>query len=358
VTFIHDFKSWHADLSALAPLLRSTPDAALRSGLCAALGSLEPESLTEEERESLEAVLGELYARAPDAGTHSAAGWALRRWNVTMPALPVSAAPPGRQWFVTPHGLTMLAVPTGKFRMGDASIFETPHEVTIRRRFCLSDREIGVELFLRFLADPDCPAGDKPQRWPGYSKIVSPTVDCPIQNVSWRDALLFCNWLSRREGRRPCYRQVGQKETDWECDFEADGYRLPTDAEWEYACRAGSTTRYPIGDEPDLVLTYGNLELTRCLPGGSRLPNPWGFFDLLGNVWEWCWDGRTTLTDKPAQDPGNSRDAHPERLGRGGAFGAGSFYCRSARRLFFAAGTRQDSQGFRVACTVPGPGER
>jgi formylglycine-generating enzyme required for sulfatase activity len=150
----------------------------------------------------------------------------------------------------------------------------------------------------------------------------------PAADVSWQEAVLFCNWLSAKEARRPCYRRLpppdgkpGQKG-QWHCDFAADGYRLPTEAEWEYLCRAGTTTDYSFGDDarllPRYAVTFGNSDGDPW-PGGSKLPNDWGLFDTHGNLSEWCWDwyGETWPQDNTdPQGPGEGR----ERVQRGGNF--------------------------------------
>jgi hypothetical protein len=222
--------------------------------------------------------------------------------------------------------------------------------------FYLSDREISVGLFRRFMDDADIKAADKPANWKGPVQVRSPTDDCPVQHVKFRDTLLFCNWLSLKEGRRPCYRRISADQEVWECDFEANGYRLPREAEWEYAYRAGSTTMFPIGPEPDLLVEYGNIDLMKNLPGGSRLPNGWGFFDMSGNVWEDCWDASS---EHPALVPrattGPLKSGAPRAV-RGGAFGGGSYYARSGFR--YTTPPEDDagedgSRGFRVACSIP-----
>ncbi|MEO6811495.1 MAG: SUMF1/EgtB/PvdO family nonheme iron enzyme, partial [Isosphaeraceae bacterium] len=181
----------------------------------------------------------------------------------------------------------------------------------------------------------------------------SPTGDCPANNVSWVDQILFCNWLSRREGRQPCYEHTGPGPAAWRCDFDADGYRLPTAAEWEYACRAGTTTRYPFGDQPDLLTSYGEVERLQTLPCGSRLPNAWGLFDMIGNVWESCWDGTeeqglTFRLDPIGHAPNSLYDM------RGGGRGAGGIHTLSGYRILKSAGFRDSDNGFRVVCGIPG----
>lgn len=109
----------------------------------------------------------------------------------------------------------------------------------------------------------------------------------PVVNVSWPEAVRFCNAASRRDGLRPAYALTsGDEDVVW--DVAADGYRLPTEAEWEYACRAGtSRPRYgPLDD----IAWYRHNSSERVHDVGGKRPNAWGLYDTLGNVWEWCWD--------------------------------------------------------------------
>ncbi|WP_314253557.1 formylglycine-generating enzyme family protein [Streptomyces sp. DSM 40907] len=122
----------------------------------------------------------------------------------------------------------------------------------------------------------------------------------PAHSLSWWDAIRYCNTLSRQEGLTPAYHlprttdtEDGEDRADGEeagvtWDRDADGYRLPTEAEWEHACRAGTTgPRY--GPLDDIAWHRGNSQ-ERIHEVGGRRPNPWGLYDMLGNVWEWCWD--------------------------------------------------------------------
>ncbi|MFE2154308.1 formylglycine-generating enzyme family protein [Streptomyces lavendulae] len=154
----------------------------------------------------------------------------------------------------------------------------------------------------------------------------------PVEGVSWWDAVRFCNALSLREGLAPAYRLDGESAA-W--DPSADGYRLPTEAEWEHACRAGTDgPRY--GPLDDIAWYRGNSD-GALREAGAKLPNAWGLHDMLGNVWDWCWD---------VYDP---EVYGTYRVLRGGGWFDEHWSCRASARRRSHPTFRVDDVGFRLA---------
>jgi len=183
------------------------------------------------------------------------------------------------------------------------------------------------------------------------------------------DAVLFCNWLSRSAALEPCYVRTGAKETakgfqptgqTKEIEFEVwqwrtgkDGYRLPTEAEWEWACRAGSATAYAFGNNASLLPDYGVFRDMHTQPGASRLPNAWGLFDMHGNIMEWCWDRFASYPETELVDP-SGPDSGSERVLRGGYYAAPAAQCSSAWRVGATSpAVRAPIYGFRVVRDAP-----
>jgi sulfatase modifying factor 1 len=159
----------------------------------------------------------------------------------------------------------------------------------------------------------------------------------PVESISWWDAIRFCNALSQREGLVPAYRlQADVEGIEW--DASAGGYRLPTEAEWEHACRGGTTgPRY--GPLDEIAWYRGNSD-ERIHEVGAKRPNAWGLYDMLGNVWDWCWD----IYD--AEVYGTFR------VLRGGGWFDEHWSCRASVRRRSHPSLRIDDIGFRVARSI------
>ena len=223
---------------------------------------------------------------------------------------------------VTKSGIEMVYLPGGEFTMGSnqGNPDETPaHRVNISA--LLIDRfEVTQEMF----ANVQLP---NPSRWQDPKK--------PVERVRWRDARQYCDERSLLEGLKPCY---NQKTPDWDCDYSANGYRLPTEAEWEYAARAGAESAYDFGSSDKLRqhawFAEGADEKTHAV--GQKKPNRWGIHDMYGNVSEWCEDvySAAYYKDSPATDPQGppSPGKDVQRVMRGGNWKANAKMCRATFR--------------------------
>ncbi|WP_329174764.1 formylglycine-generating enzyme family protein [Streptomyces sp. NBC_01477] len=159
----------------------------------------------------------------------------------------------------------------------------------------------------------------------------------PVEGVSWWDAVRFCNALSQRDGLAPAYRLHADGEgVEW--DASAEGYRLPTEAEWEHACRAGTTG--PHYGPLDEIAWYRDNSHERVHDVGGKRPNPWGLHDMLGNVWNWCWD----VYDAEVYGT--------YRVLRGGGWFDEHWSCRASARRRSHPSFRVDDVGFRVARSI------
>ena len=261
-----------------------------------------------------------------------------------------------RRWYINGQGQTMVVVAnSGEFWMGEGT---ERHRVQIGRNFAIASKEVTVEQFLRFRKEHQ------------YDKKIAPTDDCPVNMVSWYDAVAYCNWLSEQEGipkEQWCY--LPNKEGNYADGMkmapnylQRTGYRLPTEAEWEFSCRAGSEAGYSMGDSVDLLDKYGWFDknsLGKSHPVGSLKSNDLGLFDMHGNAWEWCQDAYEAYdkggAGKATEDieVKTDKNSNVSRVLRGGSFLDLASYLRSASRLNYVPTIRDNSDGFRPARTLP-----
>jgi formylglycine-generating enzyme required for sulfatase activity len=212
--------------------------------------------------------------------------------------------------------IEMILLPGGRFTMGDKDEVDAiPHEAVVSS-FYIDKYLVTQEQYQRV-------CGENPSRWKGDKN--------PVEQVRWSDAVRFCNGRSRLEGFQPCY----DVET-WQCHFDANGYRLPTEAEWEYACRAGIQTAYFFGSNPSKLADYAWFDKNSSghpHPVGQKRSNPWGLYDMCGNVWQWCNDFYQVdyYQEAPQENPRGPKDGETKVV-RGGAWKFSDQNCRSGYR--------------------------
>jgi formylglycine-generating enzyme required for sulfatase activity len=268
-------------------------------------------------------------------------------------------------------GMLLVRFPAGRL---DPSYGPTRSFVDVPRDFELSATEVTHEQFGQFVrvtayqTDAEKGAGDqgrgavlrkidgesswvKTAAWDTWRTDLPP--DTPVVCVSWEDAVRFCNWLSEREKLPPCYSLQGGPGGGWTCDFQKPGYRLPTEAEWEYAARAGERDLYPTPG--DKLRGYGwFMENSGGYPHpvGGKAKNSRDLCDVWGNVWEWCWDWSGAAASR-----GGLRPAGPEtgveRVTRGGGWCDPAPTKAEQTRKARPPDYRASDLGFRVARTLP-----
>jgi formylglycine-generating enzyme required for sulfatase activity len=250
----------------------------------------------------------------------------------SAPAVVVPPAAPPEQRQVSPG---MVFVEGGTFPMGrdDGRSNEQPvHRVTVGG-FHMGMYEVTQKEWTAVM-------GTNPSDWKGDT--------LPVENVSWLEAVEFCNKLSVKEGLTPCYRGSGNAIT---CDWNANGYRLPTEAEWEFAARGGTrdfiTYDYSGGNNVDAVGWYNRNSGGKTHPVGTKAPNSLGLYDMSGNVGEWCWDWRGNYAGGTQVDPRGPAGG-TTRVVRGGAWNYGNYDLRSADRGIITLSDRSNFIGFRV----------
>jgi formylglycine-generating enzyme required for sulfatase activity len=254
----------------------------------------------------------------------------------TTAPVPDTVAPPADMVWIA-AGTFMMGSPSSE---ADRTIDETQHSVTISNGFYMGKYEVTQ-------AEYQAVMGNNPSYFKGDN--------LPVEQVSWYDAVEYCNKRSVREGLTPAYTVSGTTVT-W--NQSANGYRLPTEAEWEYACRAGTTTPFNTGnnittEQANYDGNYpynGNAKGTcreRTTAAGSFAANRWGLYDMHGNVWEWCWDWYDDYKSGAQTDPLGAASG-ADRVVRGGSWGIVAQYLCSAVRYGDTPSFRSYGLGFRL----------
>jgi len=371
---IHNLAAYGVDPRDLAARLAVETDAGARRALVLALGEYPPAIVPNEVRRILAAQLLTLYARDADPGLHSAIDWLLRRkWDLggELDSIDQSwrgrAVPAGQNWFVNSEGVTMAVVVVAEpveFEMGSPDdeygheSDERIHHVRLDRSFAIASREVTVAQFGRFLAsDPKARRSDA-----GTASAPSSCTDCPILGVEWPSAAAYCNWLSRSETLEPYYVIRGTELLVPHPD--GLGYRLPSEREWEYACRADSRACRPCGASDGLLDRYAWFLLNGAKsphPVGQLKPNDLGLFDMLGNAFEWTEDRYTRdgigASAASARDGAKNAASEVEVVVRGGAFNSPATALRSAYRDRSAPLQPLETYGFRYVRALRLPRE-
>jgi formylglycine-generating enzyme required for sulfatase activity len=371
-------------------------DASARRALLLGLGEFTPDT----HREALLAKVWQMYEDDSDAGVHGSAEWLLRCWGQQkkIKAREDELAKNGRQrrarleqvaqqldgdkdratprWYVNPEGQTMVVLPGPMdFFMGSPpteegrkdgaeGTLETRYRKQIGRSFAIAAREVTLAQYRRFhreLFDED---------YDSFIKEYSRTDDSPVNGVNWYQAAAYCNWLSWQEGipnDQWCYvrNRTGQYGDGMKLAkgyLGRTGYRLPTEAEWEYACRAKALTCRFYGETDELLSKYawytansldrGMVPGPFAVLGDGPKPNDFGLFNMLGNAMEWTQDIFSRL---PRRQDDESQDLvvseQIPRVLRGGSFGDRASTVRCATRYWFMPTIREGLIGFRVART-------
>jgi formylglycine-generating enzyme required for sulfatase activity len=366
---IHDFAAYGVEPRVLAARLAIEPDDAARCAVVLALGEYAQADIPADVRQMVVERLRALHTHEGDPGIHSAIEWLLRTcwklggtldpleqsWKGHMPLA-------GQNWFVNSAGVTMAVVRAVKpieFVVGSPEdedgrdSDERMHNVRLDRTLAIATREVTVAEFGRFLeSDPSArPMGGLPQdqSCPG----------CPVIGIDWFAAVAYCNWLSLREKLEPYYVVRGTVLSVPHSD--GLGYRLPSEHEWEYACRAGSRAPRPYGAAEALLDKYAWFVANaakRPHPVALKKPNDLGLFDMLGNAFEWTED--RYIRDHDGAHEGSahvgpkidSPAREIEVVLRGGSFNSPATSLRSAYRERSSPSDPLETYGFRYVRTL------
>ncbi|PHS05082.1 MAG: hypothetical protein COA78_15700 [Blastopirellula sp.] len=332
---------WHGDLTKLAEFADQTGDNAACSALCLGVSEIAVQDIQTSQVDTWGLVLARLFRESGDQCTHSAATKAMQSWGLNFPDIQATGQPQaGKSWLVSPQQVTMMVIPAGQFSRQAAP--KSPIQtIEVPRGFLISDREISAMLYQQFIISKD-------QKTLQHQAAVK--LNMPAANLNWNDAIQFCNWLSQEEGLQPCYTRVDEQ---WNWNKSANGYRLPTEIEWEYAARANTNTRYSHGNDLSLLKKYAVYETSQAAPCASKLPNAFGLFDMHGNLREWCfdvWNESGPITQGINPLGGTSNQNH---VLQGGYYSQTETIMRSGYRSFGLPSWDGLETGFRVARNQP-----
>ena len=376
----------------------SPDDTLARYGLLLSLGCFEWSAIPEDLQWRLRHLLWNSLRRDPKSNIHGACEWLIEKWRLadvpvaeevardadSPPPVPTKfPLPPDREWFelkVADETLHFVVIPAQTFRSGSPfdeglrAANEELHTVKLSRPFALLEQEVSMGSWLTFLDETQSGR----TKWEARDKrdIKYRESNYPAYHVKWDEAVEFCNWLTLKAGLSKadqCYEEVAaadaapggktdeKKQRTWKFFPTRSGFRLPTEAEWEAACRCGTETTYGFGSDPGLLPYFGVfLESSRRQPEPcrSRRPNLRGLFDMHGNVWEWCQDKKQNYAASLAElvcDPLGS-DTGTTHAYRGGSYDNYARHGRAACRIFDQPDYSFDFVGFRIACTLVGQG--
>jgi hypothetical protein len=343
---IHKFPKLGATPEMVIEQMGREHDISVCRALVLSLTESSDDRFSQAEKHSVAEQLLQRYEHDADPGMHAAAEFALHRFGRTDDMLAIhsrlatGAVEANRRWYLTGQGQCMVVID------GGGKLDQLPHG----SRLAVGSNLVTVEQFLRFRSEHD------------YDREYSAERTCPINQVAWYDAAAYCNWLSGQEGileEQWCYLPNSDGKFAAGMAIAPDlyrrsGYRLPSEREWEYACRAGSEKAYCFGDSEAMLENYACYQKNsdgKMFSVGRLKPNDFGLFDMHGNVFEWCQDVYRSegITEEKVEDL--TVTDNESRVLRGGSFLYNAVYLRSAYRILDLPDVRDDDIGFRVART-------